>query len=160
MRHRYSFPFLEPVDWKDLELDDYPLVIKNPIDLGTIKQKLDEKKYWADPTQFLRDLTLMFDNCYHYNEPTSDVSDMGYQLQKIFIQYLQSSSLFTPEQIKSVKDVHPKMYESFHKERAKEMDESSDAEQEKDKKKGIKRSAEMLRRMRQQERTRIQWSSW
>ena len=29
--------FLEPVDWKSLGLTDYPLVIKQPMDLGTIK---------------------------------------------------------------------------------------------------------------------------
>jgi hypothetical protein len=29
--------FLAPVDWKGLQLMDYPLVVKHPMDLGTIK---------------------------------------------------------------------------------------------------------------------------
>lgn len=29
--------FLEPVDWKSLNLPDYPQIIKHPMDLGTIE---------------------------------------------------------------------------------------------------------------------------
>ncbi len=35
-----AYPFLEPVDWKELELLDYPQIIKNPMDLGTVKEQL------------------------------------------------------------------------------------------------------------------------
>jgi hypothetical protein len=35
-----SIDFLEPVDYVKFGLDDYPLVIKRPIDLGTIKVRL------------------------------------------------------------------------------------------------------------------------
>ena len=30
-------PFLEPVDWEAYGLHDYPEIIKNPMDLGTIE---------------------------------------------------------------------------------------------------------------------------
>lgn len=30
-------PFLEPVQWKEWGLLDYPKVIKHPMDLGTVK---------------------------------------------------------------------------------------------------------------------------
>ena len=30
-------PFLEPVPWKEWGLDDYPRIIKQPMDLGTVK---------------------------------------------------------------------------------------------------------------------------
>jgi hypothetical protein len=43
-----SQPFLEPVDWKALGIPDYPTIIKNPMDLGTISKKLKENKY-TDP---------------------------------------------------------------------------------------------------------------
>ena len=36
-----SEPFHTPVDWEDLELKDYPDVIKNPMDLGTLKKNID-----------------------------------------------------------------------------------------------------------------------
>lgn len=32
-----SFDFLEPVDYIQLGLDDYPAIIKKPMDLSTIK---------------------------------------------------------------------------------------------------------------------------
>lgn len=37
--------FAEPVDWEKLEIPDYPVIIKNPMDFGTIKTKLKEHKY-------------------------------------------------------------------------------------------------------------------
>ena len=33
-------PFSSPVDWKELELKDYPDIIKHPMDLGTLKNNL------------------------------------------------------------------------------------------------------------------------
>ena len=33
-----SIEFIQPVDWKYLGLTDYPLIVKNPIDLGSIKK--------------------------------------------------------------------------------------------------------------------------
>jgi hypothetical protein len=33
------------VDWKLLGLSDYPLLVKNPMDLGTIKKQLLMGKY-------------------------------------------------------------------------------------------------------------------
>lgn len=32
-----SGPFREAVDWRGLELDDYPEIVKHPMDLGTGK---------------------------------------------------------------------------------------------------------------------------
>jgi hypothetical protein len=32
--------FMQPVDWKALGLPDYPEVVKNPMDIGTVKEKL------------------------------------------------------------------------------------------------------------------------
>lgn len=32
-----SAPFKEPVDWQGLGLTDYPIIVQNPMDLGTIK---------------------------------------------------------------------------------------------------------------------------
>ena len=40
-----SIEFRQPVDWKYLGLTDYPLIVKNPIDLGSIKKNLLVGKY-------------------------------------------------------------------------------------------------------------------
>jgi hypothetical protein len=36
---------LEPVNWEDLEIKDYPDVIKNPMDIGTLKVNLSNGVY-------------------------------------------------------------------------------------------------------------------
>jgi hypothetical protein len=45
--------FLEPVDME--EFPDYEEMIDSPMDLGTIRQKLADKKYMA-PENFARDV--------------------------------------------------------------------------------------------------------
>jgi hypothetical protein len=30
-------PFLQPVDWKGLALDNYPIIIKGPMDISTLE---------------------------------------------------------------------------------------------------------------------------
>ena len=40
-KHRWSWPFHEPVDPVKLCIPDYFDVIKNPMDMSTIKRKLD-----------------------------------------------------------------------------------------------------------------------
>ncbi len=35
----------EPVDWKAMNILDYPEKIKNPMDLGTVMKKLDNSEY-------------------------------------------------------------------------------------------------------------------
>lgn len=59
-------PFREPVAWKELGLTDYPLIIKEPMDLGTISTKLENAEY-ASPKEFARDVKLVWQNCMTYN---------------------------------------------------------------------------------------------
>lgn len=53
-----------------LELYDYPEVVKHPMDLGTINQKLRDKKY-KTVESVLNDIQLIWDNCKLYNSKTS-----------------------------------------------------------------------------------------
>lgn len=76
-------PFLKPVDPIALGIPDYPEKIKNPMDLSTIKHKLDIKEY-STPEDFNEDMLLMFNNCYLYNQPESVVHSMGKDLQKAY----------------------------------------------------------------------------
>jgi bromodomain-containing factor 1 len=34
-----------PVDWKAWNLPDYPIIVKRPMDLGTIRKKLKKSAY-------------------------------------------------------------------------------------------------------------------
>ena len=59
-------PFLEPVDWQELDLLDYPKIVKNPMDLGTVKAKLLKGEYQT-LEEFIAQIQLIWDNCKSYN---------------------------------------------------------------------------------------------
>ncbi|KAI8065509.1 Bromodomain-containing protein [Gongronella butleri] len=85
-KQRYNsinFPFLEPVDPIKLGIPDYPTIVKHPMDLATIENKLNNSVY-TNPGEFAQDIRLMFNNCYLYNAPNLPVHQMGRQLEKVF----------------------------------------------------------------------------
>lgn len=79
----YAWPFYKPVDAELLGLHDYHDIIKKPMDLGTVKQKMDNREYKSAP-EFAADVRLIFTNCYKYNPPDHDVVAMGRKLQDVF----------------------------------------------------------------------------
>ncbi|XP_064819337.1 LOW QUALITY PROTEIN: bromodomain-containing protein 4-like [Oncorhynchus masou masou] len=79
----YAWPFYKPVDAHALGLHDYHHIIKHPMDLGTVKDKLDSRQY-RDAQHFAADVRLMFSNCYKYNPPDHDVVNMARKLQDVF----------------------------------------------------------------------------
>uniref|UniRef100_A0A8C8G5V5 Bromodomain testis-specific protein n=1 Tax=Oncorhynchus tshawytscha TaxID=74940 RepID=A0A8C8G5V5_ONCTS len=79
----YGWPFYKPVDTEALGLRDYHDIIKQPMDLGTIRKKMDEREY-MDAQEFAADFRLMFSNCYKYNPPTHEVVIMARKLQDVF----------------------------------------------------------------------------
>ncbi|XP_035806638.2 bromodomain testis-specific protein isoform X2 [Amphiprion ocellaris] len=87
LSHQYSWPFLQPVDAVALHLPDYYTIITNPMDLGTIKKRLQNKYYWQ-ATECIQDVNTMFTNCYVYNRPGDDIVFMAQALEKVFSQKL------------------------------------------------------------------------
>ena len=67
-----SEPFVEPVDWQALQLLDYPAIIKRPMDLGTVRTKLQAQQYMTFDECFA-DVQLIWDNCKLYNMQGSDI---------------------------------------------------------------------------------------
>jgi Bromodomain len=55
-------PFREPVDWRSLELFDYPEIIKRQVDLGTIKRRLERNQY-SCAAEVAHDIRLVWRNC-------------------------------------------------------------------------------------------------
>lgn len=51
---------------------DYFDIVKKPMDLSTIKRKLDTGQF-KDPWEYVDDVWLMFDNAWLYNRKTSRV---------------------------------------------------------------------------------------
>ena len=60
--HPDSTPFREPVDWRGLELFDYPQIIEKMMDLGTVKRKLERRAY-NSAWECAQDIRLVWNNC-------------------------------------------------------------------------------------------------
>lgn len=64
--------FREPVDWRALDLHDYPVIIKKPMDLNTIKKNVMGGHYQREEDA-AEDIRLIFINAMTYNAPGSRV---------------------------------------------------------------------------------------
>eukprot|EP00475_Leptophrys_vorax_P030560 TRINITY_DN4587_c0_g1_i1.p1 TRINITY_DN4587_c0_g1~~TRINITY_DN4587_c0_g1_i1.p1 ORF type:complete len:391 (+),score=85.69 TRINITY_DN4587_c0_g1_i1:217-1389(+) len=75
--------FAIPVDWVALKIPDYPKIIKNPMDLGTIRQKLTSGKY-ENIYEFQADVMLVWYNAKTFNPSGHVVHTWACQLQDLF----------------------------------------------------------------------------
>ncbi|KAH7671677.1 Bromodomain-containing protein [Dioscorea alata] len=83
MKHKGAIWFNTPVDVVGMGLHDYHQIIKNPMDLGTVKTKLNKGMYQVPP-EFAADIKLTFDNALLYNPEGHEVHRVASQLLKIF----------------------------------------------------------------------------
>lgn len=83
MAHQYAWVFNTPVDVVKLNIPDYFQVIKHPMDLGTVKEKLSSGSY-VTPSGFASDVRLTFANAMTYNPPGNDVHVMADVMAKFF----------------------------------------------------------------------------
>ncbi|XP_066228319.1 bromodomain testis-specific protein [Saccopteryx leptura] len=86
-KHSFSWPFQQPVNAVKLNLPDYYTIIKTPMDLSTIKKRL-EHRYYVQASECIEDFNMMFSNCYLYNKPGDDIVLMAQALEKLFKQKL------------------------------------------------------------------------
>jgi hypothetical protein len=68
--------FKEPVDPIKLNIPDYHAYVKHPMDVGTVRKKLDQGAY-QNPLQVRDDLRLVWRNCATYNPPGHVVRNNG-----------------------------------------------------------------------------------
>ena len=81
----YAYPFYHPVDPVALNIPDYYKVIKEPMDLSTIDNKVRNQVY-CSAEEFVYDMNLIFKNCFRYNPPGSPVANLGKRFQEVFEQ--------------------------------------------------------------------------
>ena len=79
----FMFPFMEPVDWVKFNIPDYPKIIKKPMDVSTIRKKLEADEY-DDAEEFEADVRLVLFNCFKFNPAGTPVHDMGRRMEKLF----------------------------------------------------------------------------
>lgn len=79
----FSYPFLEPVDPVALNCPTYFDYVKEPMDLSTVQNKLNNNQY-ENAEEFEKDIRLVFKNCYIFNPEGTAVNMMGHRLEAIF----------------------------------------------------------------------------
>ena len=78
-RNQKAYIFANPVNYKELNIPDYPQIVTNPMDFSTIRTKLKEHKY-EQIQDFMDDMELVFYNCKTYNGTESEVGRIGVEV--------------------------------------------------------------------------------
>eukprot|EP00485_Elphidium_margaritaceum_P008763 CAMPEP_0202702044 /NCGR_PEP_ID=MMETSP1385-20130828/15080_1 /ASSEMBLY_ACC=CAM_ASM_000861 /TAXON_ID=933848 /ORGANISM="Elphidium margaritaceum" /LENGTH=555 /DNA_ID=CAMNT_0049359605 /DNA_START=35 /DNA_END=1702 /DNA_ORIENTATION=- len=122
MHRPESEAFNEPVDWKGLDLPDYPMIITKPMDLGTIAGKLGNRRY-SSADAFASDIRLVFNNAKKYNTPGSGIymiaENLLKQFERRFARITKDNSLSGKKRksAEKAKGVHGDGQESSYKDR-------------------------------------------
>lgn len=81
--HPKSRPFLEPVDPVALNIPDYPLIVKEPMDLGTIEKKI-LKEIYKSHVEFMADVQKVWNNSFLYNPKNTHIYLMTLEMKEFF----------------------------------------------------------------------------
>uniref|UniRef100_A0A9J7XHJ9 Bromodomain adjacent to zinc finger domain protein 1A n=1 Tax=Cyprinus carpio carpio TaxID=630221 RepID=A0A9J7XHJ9_CYPCA len=98
VRHEDSWPFKKLVS--RTQVPDYYDIIKKPIALSTIREKVNNCEYQT-AAEYIKDVELMFSNCLEYNPINTNEAKAGLRLQAFFHSELQRLGLaerMTPPQ--------------------------------------------------------------
>ncbi|KAF7947344.1 uncharacterized protein EAE97_004593 [Botrytis byssoidea] len=79
----FSNAFMDPVDPVALQIPNYFTVIKSPMDISTVSEKLQNGAY-TRAKEFEQDVKLIFHNCYKFNPEGNPVRVMGQQFEEVF----------------------------------------------------------------------------
>ncbi len=75
--------FKNPVDWQALGLSDYPTIVKHPMDLGTVRDRLGSG-FYDTPAAFATDVRLVWSNALLYNPEGDPVRQAAEKLSACF----------------------------------------------------------------------------
>ncbi|XP_052801093.1 uncharacterized protein LOC128231883 [Mya arenaria] len=84
--HKDCWPFLYPVT--DDDAPGYSDVIKRPMDMSRIEQKVEQREY-RQTAHFLSDFKLMFNNCKRFNGPDSEFSECARSMELMLKKYIK-----------------------------------------------------------------------
>ena len=90
--HPKAKPFLEPVDYIALKIPDYPQIVKEPIDLGSIEKNLLERKY-ATQADFIKDIEKTWNNSFLYNPKNTKIYATTLEMNDYFNRLLNESQI-------------------------------------------------------------------
>lgn len=84
--HSAAWPFAQPVHQD--EVPDYYKVIKEPMDLSTMEERLSNDLY-SSPEDFVKDAKLIFDSCRQFNNGTTPYVKSANKLEKFMYQQIK-----------------------------------------------------------------------
>merc|ERR1712106_329843 len=82
MRHDDGWAFDRPITKQDAP--DYHLYIKTPMDLQTIRTRLNGMSHYDKNQEVIDDVKLVFSNCYQYNQDYAEEYKCAERLEKYF----------------------------------------------------------------------------
>ncbi|XP_043241574.1 uncharacterized protein KIAA2026-like [Amphibalanus amphitrite] len=85
--HPHNRPFMDAVDSSQKELWDYESIVKKPVWLKLIRDRLLSGEY-SSLKDLFSDLRLMFRNCYRYNGPQHAVTRRALRLEQLMEQLI------------------------------------------------------------------------
>ena len=85
--HQHNRPFMDAVDSSHKELWDYDSIVKSPVWLKKIRERLLSGEY-DSLKELFSDLRLMFRNCYRYNGPQHAVTRRALRLEQLMEQLI------------------------------------------------------------------------
>merc|ERR1712029_1265579 len=94
LKHKDGWPFDRPIT--KAEVPDYHKHVKTPMDLGTVKSRLNDMFYNKNE-QVIDDIRLVFNNCYSYNMEDAEEYECAERLEKYFDNQLKSHGLISEE---------------------------------------------------------------
>ncbi|GJN26420.1 hypothetical protein PR202_gb14348 [Eleusine coracana subsp. coracana] len=106
LKDKRSVWFNAPVDVERLGLHDYHTVIKSPMDLGTVKEKLAAGRY-ASHGDFAADVRLTFSNALRYNPVGHEVHTFAGALLASFEKMYRAAVAWFEEECKRLEPPRP-----------------------------------------------------
>ncbi|KAK3143681.1 hypothetical protein QOZ80_4AG0303520 [Eleusine coracana subsp. coracana] len=106
LKDKRSVWFNAPVDVERLGLHDYHTVIKSPMDLGTVKEKLAAGRY-ASHGDFADDVRLTFSNALRYNPVGHEVHTFAGALLASFEKMYRAAVAWFEEECKRLEPPRP-----------------------------------------------------
>ncbi|KAL2835168.1 Bromodomain-containing protein [Aspergillus cavernicola] len=122
----YAAPFYAPVDPVALNIPTYHSIIKKPMDLSTVKSKLNTGQY-ENAKEFETDIRQIVKNCFKFNLKGDPTYVAGAKFDELF-----NSKWSQKERYLAAHEPHPEQHsaESSSAEDSDEDDEGSDDEEE------------------------------
>ncbi|BFG01675.1 bromodomain-containing protein 3-like [Drosophila madeirensis] len=85
--NEYAVHFREPVDMEVVQAPNYYAIVAQPMDMGTIMQRL-KNHFYHHVGEAVSDFLLMLHNCFQYNLRGTMVYERGCFLEKFFMERL------------------------------------------------------------------------